>query len=441
MQFHTILSVLFFFILDLFGGVSARPLTPRFLVDRLANVTDLSLGNPATGYRSSVYFANWGVYERNFHVQDLPANRITHINYAFANVNATTSEVFLSDPWADIQYIYPTDNQNEPGNNIYGSIKQLNLLKKRNRNLKVLLAIGGSTYSPNFAPACSTGAGRKNFAKTAVELVKNLGFDGLDIDWEFPSGPTEVNNFVLLLQAIRAELNAYARKYQAAKPLLTIATSAGPNTYKTSYDFSGLNAVVDFFSLMAYEYTGSWSSFTGHHANLDPSQIPNSAPLNTANALTYYTTTGQIPANKILLGMPLFGKGFDNTPGMGLPFSGVGNGSWDAGIWDYKDLPRPGAVESVDHSAAAAWCQGEDLVVSYDNGETAELKARFISGRALGGGMWWEASGDKKGEDSLITKVTDIIGGTTLKALDQSANTVTYPGSVYDNVRNGFPGE
>ena len=186
---------------------------------------------PVESLRTFGYYGNWDIYDRNFTIQDIDSTQFTHIMYAFANVNSSTGEVYLSDLYADVENNYPGDFPIDGSTNLFGSLKQLYLLKKKNRAIKTLLAIGGWEYSSNFPPVLSSEALRVNFVSSAIALMTDHGFDGLDIDYEYVTDPTEGANMVCLLRDLRKAMDALSSNTTSPPFLLSYASPAGPDKY------------------------------------------------------------------------------------------------------------------------------------------------------------------------------------------------------------------
>lgn len=210
------------------------------------------------------------IYDRKFFPQQIPAGKLTHVLYSFAD-NQPDGTVYLTDPYADTDIHFDGDSWDVPAGqkNVYGVIKQLSLLKRANRNLKVLLSIGGWSYTnekKHLDSPAATAAGRARFAASCVQLIKDCGFDGIDVDWEYPQDAAQAQQMVELLREVRRQMDGYAgtlvygdKEGREMRPrfLLSIAAPAGAENYRKMLlrDVAG---VVDFVNLMV---SGSWSSW------------------------------------------------------------------------------------------------------------------------------------------------------------------------------------
>lgn len=266
-----------------------------------------------------------------------------------------------------------------------------------------------------------------------------MGFDGIDIDWEYPQDDTEASNFVLLLEATRSALDNYAAANSTSnKFLLTVASPAGPTNYKKLH-FKEMDTYLDAWHLMAYDYAGSWSNMSGHDANLyHCKDDPVSTPFSTHTAVTDYIAAG-VNASKIVMGMPIYGRGFASTTGIGKSFTGTGAGTWEPGVYDYKTLISQNASNNnnitYDKNLGAAYTYNPSTqeLISFDTVEVVQQKVQYVREQKLGGAMFWESSADGSGDMSLISRAFEGLG-----RLDGGENCLDYKGSQYANLAGGM---
>lgn len=359
---------------------------------------------PPGEWRVVGYFTAWGVYARDFHVDELPADRLTHVNYAFANISES-GECVLGDPYADTERSYEGDAWDHP---LRGSFRRLQLLKERHPHLRTLISIGGWTWSGRFSDVALTEESRRRFATSCVAFMERYGFDGIDVDWEYPVGgglpgnatrPEDRRNYTLLLEELRRQLDARTTP-RGERYLLTIAAPAGPSIIG-NLELAELGRVLDWINVMTYDFNGAWGTHTGFNAPLRTFPGDTSpAGFDVTSAVRAYLDGG-VPPERLVLGVPFYGRSFAGTSGAGpgQPFTGPGTGTWEPGVLDWHDIAQnylPRLERRWHEEAQVPWLHdpATGLFVSYDDAESLRIKRDFARGLGLGGVMIWEMSSD-----------------------------------------------
>jgi len=363
------------------------------------------------------YYPAWTTHVRNYQVADIPAQNLTHIIYAFAKISPS-GQIALGEPWADIQKRFPGDRNGQP---YFGSFGQLQKLKIKHRHLQTLLAVGGWSLSGKFSDVALTDTTRQKFASSSVELVTRYGFDGLDVDWEFPVAgglagnkrrPSDKTNFTLLMAELRKQLDARG-KQDRRRYLLTAATSAAASHYG-NLELKKVSGYLDWFNLMTYDFAGPWSARTGFNSGLSASGQPGEDPqLNVAAAVNGYLKAG-VPPGKIVVGVPFYGRGWTGVAptnqGLFAAFGGVARGTQEAGVYEYRDLVKNHVRPAMRHwhpQAKVPWLYdpAKRTMIAYEDLESVGWKVKYVQSKKLGGIMVWDLSKDATGPQSLLQAI------------------------------------
>ncbi|WP_405655261.1 glycoside hydrolase family 18 protein [Streptomyces sp. RK9] len=369
---------------------------------------DQNTGAPAkteakAGSRVVGYFTEWGVYDRNYHVKNIDTSgsgsKLTHINYAFGNVQG--GKCTMGDNFAATEKTYTADQSvdgvadtwDQP---LRGNFNQLRELKKKHPNIKVLWSFGGWTWSGGFTQAAQNPAA---FAQSCYDLVENSKwadvFDGIDIDWEYPnacgltcdtSGRAAYKN---LMSAVRAKFGS--------KNLVTAAIPADASSGGKidAADYAGAAQYVDWYNPMTYDFFGAWDAKgpTAPHSPLSSySGIPK-AEYHSQATIAKLKGLG-IPSDKLLLGIGFYGRGWTGVTqkAPGGTATGPAQGKYEQGIDDYKILKTKCPANGTVGGTAYAHCGNNWW--SYDTPATIAGKMNYKNQQGLGGTFFWELSGD-----------------------------------------------
>lgn len=326
----------------------------------------------------------------------IPAHKLTDINFAFARIDSK-GRIGLAN--ADLER----------------SLRRLAALKTSQPELRVIISVGGWT-ADGFSDAALTDSSRGRFADSAVELIRQYGLDGIDIDWEYPGQGAagikyrqeDKHNFTLLLKTLREKLDA-AGHASGKHYALTIASA--DREYFDHTEMDKLHVYLDWINVMAYDFFNSLTTTTGHHAGLYAAALAAPTDRNGDASIRQHLAAG-IPASKLVLGVAFYGRGFSGVRaqnnGVNQPYERFEDyhpyAELVSRFIDHQDFTR-----YWDERARAPylWNATTRAFITYDDPQSLAIKAEYVKAHHLGGIMFWELSGDY--HDALLDTISTAL--------------------------------
>lgn len=316
----------------------------------------------------------------------IDARGLSHINYAFVDIKDNRA-------WL----------RNEKTDTI--NFRKLNELKSINPDLKILISIGGWTWSKNFSDAVFTDTSTQNFAQSAVDIVSKYNLDGVDIDWEYPGmigdsnmyRPEDREHYTNLFKNLREKLDGLSKETNK-KYFVTTAIGGSPEFLQHT-QLEVAQQYLDYINLMSYDFNEGYDNLAGHHTNLfSPSNMPYIASADVA--IQNLKKIG-VKLSKVVMGMGFYGKGTivkssENNGLYQIPVKDVRGG----GYTYLKDsiVNKNGFVRYWDDESKAPYLFNADkkIFITYDDEQSVKEKCNYIKKHKLAGAMFWEYSSDKK---------------------------------------------
>jgi chitinase len=344
--------------------------------------------------------------------QTTSAQKKAVIAYYSGSLNAIDS--FNAKNFTHIIYCFGRLNGNDlklRGEKDTLLIKKMVAMKNQNKDLKVLLSLGGWGGCAPCSGVFGTAKGREDFVQSVKSLTNYFGSDGIDLDWEYPTiEGFPGHRFVLEDKQNFTELLRLLRKELGKKSTITFAAGGFQKFIDQSVDWKSVMPLVDYVNLMTYDLVGGYSTVTGHHTALYSTDKQKES---TDNCVSSLINMG-IPSKKLIVGAAFYARTWEGV-------SPENNGLYQKGTFKhfigYNQFPariseNSGYTMYWDEQAQAPYAYNpkEKSYATFDNKKSIAAKTKYVMQRKLGGIMFWQLGHDTA-NDGLVDTINKTLKG------------------------------